>query len=287
MIFKLALLAALGVAVCNGTAAVLEKISADKQAIAKNLNVKIFARLLGDRRYLLGLLLDVMAWPLTLVAVHTLPLFVVQPIVAISVVVTLAIDRIVLQKHLEKKALVAIFIIFIGLVSLSFSASSQKAHSVNQTVKWIIIFTPLLLAVASTLFVKLKRYSSPLLATLSGLAFGGTAITGRMLVFTHPYWHVIYNPLLWSLFAYGLIGISVFTLALQRHHASIVNATMVAFETLAPIAVGIILLGDRPRHSEWLLVIIGVILALLGTLLITIGSDQTKSKSLNTQSSST
>ena len=268
MIFKLALLAAVGVAISNGTAAVLEKISADKHLVAKSLNVTLFSKLLSDWPYVAGLILDILAWPLTLVAVHTLPLFVVQPIIAFSVVVTLIIDRIILRKRLSKRALIAILIIFVGLISLSFSASAQKAHPVGLMAKWIIIFTPLLLAALSTLFVRLKRHSAPLLAALGGLAFGGTAITGRMLVFTHPYWHVLYSPLLWSLFAYGLIGILVFTLALQRHHASVVNATMVAFETIAPITVGILLLGDRPKNDQWFLVSFGVILALIGTILI-------------------
>ena len=287
MIFKLALLAAVGVAICNGTAAVLEKISADKQAQAKTLRLTLLARLLGDWPYLLGLILDIVAWPLTLVAVHALPLFVVQPIVALSVVVTLIIDKLVLHKTLSKQTLGAILIIFVGLSVLSVSASTQKAHVVSQLVKWLIVFAPILLAAAGAWFVRLKQHASVLLAGLSGLAFGGTSITGRMLVFTHPFWHVLVNPLLWSLFAYGLIGILVFTLALQRHHASIVNATMVAFETLAPITIGIILLGDRPRHGDWLLVVFGVALALLGTLLISIGSSQTKSVALVSKPSNT
>lgn len=279
MIFKLALLAAVGVALCNGVAAVLEKISADKQVNATRIQISFLARLLSDWPYLLGLLLDFSAWPLTLIAVHTLPLFVVQPIVAFSIVVTVLIDTIILKRALTRRALVAIGVIFLGLILLSLTASAQKAQPVGQLVKWFIVFSPLLLVALGSLVAKTKRhYSAAILAGLSGLAFGGTAITGRMLVFTHPYWLVLYSPLLWSLFAYGLVGILLFTIALQRHHASVINATMVTFETLVPIAIGILLLGDKPRHGQWILVVAGVALTLAGALMISINSSQTTAK---------
>ncbi len=273
MIFRLALLAAAGVALSNGIAAELEKNSADKHARVSALRLSILTRLVRDWPYLLGLLLDVIAWPLTLVAVHELPLFVVQPIVAFSVVVTALIDKFILRRALSARSLVAMGIIFFGLIMLSLTAQPEKAQAVGQVAKWIIVFFPLLLALLASISIKTKVYSSAaVLAAISGLAFGGTAITGRMLIITHPYWQVLYSPLLWSLFAYGLVGILTFTVALQRHHASVINATMVAFETLVPIAIGIALLGDRPRQGQWGLVIAGVTLALAGTIMISLRS---------------
>ncbi len=272
MIFRLALLAAIGVALSNGIAAELEKNSADKHAQVITLKISFLARLVHDWPYLLGLFLDVLAWPLTLIAVHALPLFVVQPIVAFSVVVTAVIDKLILRRSLRARTIVAMGIIFFGLILLSLTAQPEKAHAVAQIAKWVIVFFPVLLALFGSLAVKTKHYSAAILAAISGLAFGGTAVTGRMLVISHPYWRILSSPLLWSLFAYGLVGILTFTVALQRHHASVINATMVAFETLAPIALGIALLGDKPRQGQWLLVVAGVVLALTGTLMISLNS---------------
>jgi drug/metabolite transporter (DMT)-like permease len=272
MIFKLALLAAVGVALCNGIAAELEKNSADKHSQVIALKLSFLARLMRDWPYLLGLLLDILAWPLTLVAVHTLPLFVVQPIVAFSVVVTVLIDKVVLHRSIGVRMLTAMGIIFFGLILLSLTAQPQKAHAVSQITKWVIVFSPIILALLGSILIKTKRYSTAILASISGLAFGGTAVTGRMLVLAHPYWHLLYSPVLWSLFAYGLVGILTFTVALQRHHASVINATMVAFETIAPISIGIALLGDRPRQGQWILVISGLALAVIGTLMVSLHS---------------
>ena len=276
MLLKLALLAALGVAICNGIAAILEKISADKVARATTLRIGLLWRLLHDWPYLLGLGLDGLAWLLTLVAVHNLPLFVAQPIIALSIVVTVLIDRLLLHHRLTKRAIVALLCIVGGIGLLAMAATPETAQAVGAVVRWVIIGFPVVLAVAGTLLVKNNhRYASVALGALSGIGFGGTAITGRMLSFGQPYWHVLVNPLLWSLLAYGLVGLLLFTIALQRQLASTINAAMVAFETVVPILVGIILLGDTPKNGRWSLVLIGLILTGVGTVIMAATAKET------------
>ncbi len=271
MIFWLALAAAFGCAVCNGVAAVLQKTSADKETRATSINVGLLWRLIQDWPYIVGLVLDGLAWILTLVAVHTLPLFVVQPIIAFSVVVTALIDRFVLQRRLGSRANIAMLCIFAGLALLALTAAPERAKAVNDIVRWAIMLAPLPLVLAGSVFAKTQKpYATIVLGIISGVAFGGTAIVGRMLSFPQPYWHLLLNPLLWALLAYGLVGILLFTIALQRHHASVVNAAMIAFETLAPISVGILLLGDTPKNGSWGYVIAGASLAFVGTTIISV-----------------
>lgn len=270
MIFWLALAAAFGCAVCNGIAAVLQKTSADKETRATSINVGLLWRLIQDWPYVVGLMLDGLAWILTLVAVHTLPLFVVQPIIAFSVVITALIDRFVLGRRLGGGANVAMLCIFAGLALLALTAAPERARAVNEITRWAIISAPLLLGLAGSVFAKVQKpYATIVLGAISGVAFGGTAVVGRILNFSQPYWHLLFNPLVWALLAYGLVGILLFTIALQRHHASVVNAAMIAFETLAPITIGIFLLGDTPKNGSWGYVIAGASLAFVGTTLIT------------------
>jgi len=271
MFFWLALLAALGCAICNGVAAILEKVSADTQKRANAIQVGLLVRLLRQWPYLLGLALDSIAWVLTLVAVQDVPLFVVQPIIAFSVVVTALIERFVMHRRLGRLATAAILIILSGLCLLALTATPERAATVEPVVRAAIIFAPVALAILGSAFVKLKGASATiLLAATSGVAFGGTAVAGRMLTFSHPYWHVVAEPLLWAIIAYGLVGILLFTVALQRNLATVVNAAMITCETIFPLIVGIAFLGDRPRNGLWALVIGGVALALLGTTLITL-----------------
>src|SRR6266571_1594145 len=102
--------AAVGCAVCNGVAAVLQKQGADKETRAVSLHVGLLFRLLKKWPYVFGVILDGLAWALTLVAVHSLPLFVVQPVIALSVVVTAIVERTVFGRRLGWK-----HIVYIGL----------------------------------------------------------------------------------------------------------------------------------------------------------------------------
>jgi hypothetical protein len=106
------------------------------------------------------------------------------------------------------------------------------------------------------------------LGVLAGVAFGGTAVAGRMLVVPHPFWQILLSPFLWSMLAFGLIGLLLFTIALQWSHASIVGASTTASQSIVPIVVGIAFLGDSPRNGAWAVAVAGMVLTLAGTLAI-------------------
>ncbi|HUC90124.1 MAG TPA: hypothetical protein VMR45_04955 [Patescibacteria group bacterium] len=280
MIFWIALAAAFGCAICNGVAAVLQKTSADKEARATSLQISFLWQLAHDRPYIIGILLDGLAWALTMVAVHTLPLFTVQPIIACSVAVTALVDRFILHHKLGNRVSLAIFCILAGLVLLTLTAAPEKAASVHVAVRWLIILAPLALAFVGSIFAKIqKRYATVVLGAIAGAAFGGTSVVGRAISTPHPYWQIIFDPLLWALLGYGLVGILLFSIALQRRSASVVNAVMITFETLVPVTIGLLFLGDTPKHGSWCFAITGMVLAFVGTMVISTAADYTNKKS--------
>ncbi|MGH3498910.1 MAG: hypothetical protein ACRDP1_15730 [Nocardioidaceae bacterium] len=265
----LPLLAAFGCALCNGVAAVLQKVSADREAPVTTLRNMFLWRLLHHWPYLTGIALDTAGWVLTLVAVHSLPLFVVQPIIAFGVVVTLVTEWVVFHRRLGLRTVAAIALIAVGLGLLTSGATVQTASRIHGVLLACVVLTPLLLGTAAAGFTAGHgRSATAGLAAIAGLAFGGTAVAGRLLRFPTPYWHILFNPLAWALLGYGLVGIAAFTIALQRHRASVVNASLISFETLAPIAFGITFLGDRPKTGSSGLVILGAAIAVTGTVVI-------------------
>lgn len=270
MIIWLSILAALGCAVCNGVAAVLQKASADKEERVTCASAGFLWRLLKDKPFVIGSSLDAFGWILTLIAVHSLPLFVAQPIIALSVVVTFFVEKFMFHRKLGRKSVFALVVILLGLFLLASGASAETASQPSHLAKLVLVWTPLPLGVLGTLCLKSSRpYSTIALAAIAGTAFGGTAVMGRMLRFSTPYWHIIFNPLFLAIIAYGLVGIYFFSVALQRQHASIVNATMIVIETIVSIAIGLLLLGDQPKAGLWTVVSAGAFLAVLGALLIT------------------
>lgn len=277
MIFWLAIAAAVGTAVCNGFAAILQKMGADKHVSAGSGHVSVFLKLFRDWPYLLGTALDLIAWVLTLVAVQTLPLFVVQPITALSVVITVWVERVFFKRRITRGMMAAVGVILLGLALLASSAVPESNVQTSQTVQMAIILSPLLILAGGLMFIRnTKHYATIVLGGLSGAAFGATAIVGRMLDFSPPFWNMVYQPLFLSLIAYGAVGVWLFAIALQRHHATIVNAAMISTETVIPTIVGILALGDRPAGGAWEVVIAGIGLTVAGTLLIT--RDQTRRK---------
>jgi drug/metabolite transporter (DMT)-like permease len=271
MPFGLALVAALGCALCIGVAAVLEKVSADREERASSLHLRLLWRLLDDWPYLLGLALDGGSFLLTVVAVQNLPLFVAEPIIALNVAITALIERLLFRRRLRGVAWVAIVGILVGLSLLAVSGGPERARSAALAVRWAVILLPLGVAGAGSLVAARNHHSATVaLGVLDGIAFGGTAIAGRMLVVPHPFWQIVLSPLLWAMLAYGLVGLLLFTIALQRSHASIVGAATTAAQSIVPIVVGIAFLGDSPRHGAWALAVAGMALTLAGTLAIAV-----------------
>jgi drug/metabolite transporter (DMT)-like permease len=268
--FILYTLAALACAICNGSAAVLQKVGADTQKPAKSFSFTFTRSLLQNWPYIAGIILDIAAWIFTLIAVHGLPLFVVQPIIAFSVVVTVIVERLAFNHRLSRRTIVAIALIIIGLLTIALQSTVESTTTLHGNELLAIVLAPLVLGVVGLLIMGLSnRYTTVVLAAIAGTAFGGVAICGRILKFSQPYWHVLYSPPFLALFLYGLVGIATFTIALQQARASVVNAAMITFETLVPIAVGAFMLNDVPKNGSWIIVILGATLALIGTIAIT------------------
>src|SRR5690242_300903 len=81
--------------VSYGVGTVLQAAGARRVASTAHLDVKLFRRLAQQSRYLAGLLLDGVGFVASIVALRTLPLFVVQAAVVSSLGVTAAVVAIV------------------------------------------------------------------------------------------------------------------------------------------------------------------------------------------------
>jgi drug/metabolite transporter (DMT)-like permease len=263
--YMLSLFAAMGCALCSGTTAVLQKISADKEKNVGTLDVKLLLKLFKDIPYVIGIFLDLLGWVLTLIAVQYLPLFLVGAVVSSGIVITAFIERIFMHRRIKLKSLVSILVILFGLVLLALASSSEKAKSVSELTKYLILSMPIPIAIISYLMFHRKNQKTTVtLGVLSGMAFSGTAIVGRIFKFSHPFWHTIYSPLLLSIITSGILGLLLFSVALQRAKATVINASMSSSMTIIPAIIGISFFGDVARNDMWYMVITGISVALIG-----------------------
>lgn len=266
-------LAAFACAICYGTAAVLQKISADKEKPASSLDARLLLRLFRDKPYAGGIALDILGWLLTLYAVQHLPLFLVEAIIAANIAVTALIERAFRRHILRPAAYLALTVILAGLVLLALAASPERAAPISSTLRWLIVAALIPIGLAGASLVRRRGQPAAIgLAILGGCAFAGTSIVGRIFSFSHPVWHTIYSPLTLALMASGILGILLFSTALGRAQATVINAAMTASQVLIATVIGIVFLGDYARSGRWSVMILGSSLTLAGVVVLALGS---------------
>jgi drug/metabolite transporter (DMT)-like permease len=272
MLFYLACAAAAGCAISNGIAGVLEKVGADREVPATSLRFVLLWKVAHQLPYLAGIGLDLIGWLLTLFAVRHLPLFLVQSIVAMGVIVTALTERVVLGGTLGRRRITGIGIALGGLLLLGLVAQPETVAHVRGLTYWTIVAGPALLALCSVIALKLRGSMATIaLAVLSGIGFGGTSIVGRIITLPHHWWLIVFEPLSWALVAYGLLAILVFTIAVQRGSATAAAAGLICGETIAPTIVGLLLLGDSISAIGVPVVAFGSLLTIVGACAVALG----------------
>jgi len=262
MNYYLALAAAIGCAVCNGSAVILEKVGVNEE--------KATYKLLKNVPYMLGIVLDIVGWLLTLVAVKTLPLFLVQSIIAANIVITALLDQAILRRRLPRYGYRLIFIILLGLIVLAGTAApTTTVIAITPFIYWSSSLGLLSLGLIGLgLSHKPAKSTAIALAVIAGVAFGAVSIIGRLLITNVAVGQLLYNPLMWILVAYSGLGMLMLTLGLRHATATTVNAVSVTFQTIAPTIIGLALLGDTVRNGTWLLTATALVVTLVASLLL-------------------
>jgi len=263
----LGLLGAALAALCYGIGSVLQAIGARRTTEGEGLDPRLFVRLLKQLPYVAGLVLDGIGFLGAVVALRSLPLFLVQSAIAASVGVTAVMAVIVLHAKLSGKEIVALIGLGVGLLLLAIAAQPESAKQIPTAgviALYIGIAFVLLLGWGST------RASGPMaaagLAAAAGLGFGGVGISARVLVVPTDLWRILLDPVLWSLAIYGILSLLLFATALQRGSVTSVSAVTFAVETVVPALIGIVLLGDRARSGLAIVAIAGFVFAVVSSI---------------------
>lgn len=255
---------ALGAALGYGVGSVLQAVAARRAPLAKGLDPGLLLRLLRSWRYVLGLGLDGLGFLLTLVAVQSLPLFVVQATVASFLAVTAVLGALFLQMPLSRRDWVGLGVTVLGLALVALSASGEGTASVTRADGWWVLAAAVALGV---LAVPLGRWTgtrgAAALGTVAGLAFGATSVAARMLPGSVA---LLHSPPAYALVVAGAVALLAYSTALQRGSVTAATAPLVVGETVAPALVGLLVLGDRPRHGWEVVAAVGFALAVGGAV---------------------
>ena len=271
----LGLACALFAALAYGGASVLQGVAARGAESGSGLDPRLLVRLARSVPYLSGVSLDLAAFLASLVALRTLPLFLVQSAVASSVGVT-AVIAAVMGVRLRRREIAWLVVLGAGLLLLATSAQPEQGTPLTLGVRWALLASVLVLGAAGAgVARRTGRSSAPALAVLSGLAFTVVVVAARALTVPSPLWHGLADPGLWAILANGGLGMLLFTTALQRGSVTSATALLFAVETVVPAYIGLAFLGDRTRSGYAPIAAMGFVLTIAGTVALA-AHDMTK-----------
>jgi drug/metabolite transporter (DMT)-like permease len=254
-------------AVCAGTATILQAGQARRQPTADRLDAGLLLRLLSRWPYLAGLALLVVGLLLTIFALRTLPLYLVQSVRSSSLGVTAILSVLLLKQRLLWSELVAVLAVAAGIVVLALSAGQQESAEVGNPVRFAMLGG---VAALGVLAVPAARQppglrSGVTLGILSGLMFAVLVLGARILRGLGPL-TLLADPAAWAMGFAGLLGLLISATALQRASVVTVTATVVAVDAVAAALLGLVVCGDRPLPGGELYAVVGFLLALGGAL---------------------
>ncbi|WP_410594709.1 hypothetical protein [Amycolatopsis sp. lyj-23] len=273
------LLCALGAACAYGVASVMQSVAARATDTgAEGVDPKLLVRVLGQWKFVLGLSLDVLGFVAQIVALHVLPLFVVQAALAASLAVTAVAARF-LGVRLGKKEWAAIAVVCAGLALLGAAAESEGSDPVGLGFRLGLIAAVAVLAVAGIVAGKAnRRIRTPALGLVAGLCFGVVAIAGRIIPSLAPL-DLLTDPATYTVAVAGGLAMLFYATALQRGSVTTSTAMMVLGETVFPSLVGVLALGDRTRPGFAAVAVAGFALAVAAALaLARFGEPATESR---------
>ena len=166
----LGLACALFAAVAYGSASVLQGIAAQRTEQGSGLDPRLMVRLARSVPYLSGLGLDLAGFVASLVALRTLPLFLVQSAVASSVGVT-AVIAAAIGVRLRGREVASLVVLAAGLLMLAISAQPEQGAPIALTYRWSLLASVVLLGASGVIAARHGGPShAPVLPFLTGLA---------------------------------------------------------------------------------------------------------------------
>lgn len=246
---SLAYFAAFATAVCYGISAVLEDRAAKLTPVTGKSGKRAAFRATVSIGYLVGMALSVVAWAFSLIALHRLPLFVVQAIAGSSIGVVVLITWAATHRKPSRRDVILLCVLAVALVALAASAAPSDPKPVSWVFKlfiWLGVIGVACAAVAATRVSGAR--GSALLGGVSGLSDGGMALCARALHHDTVI-GLVTDPLAIALIPFTLIGIVAFAASLQRGAVSVALACQQAALTVIPSIIGLLVLGDKARHG--------------------------------------
>ena len=205
------LAAAMVAALCYGVAAVMQAMavraasrrtaagaSGGSSALGR-VDPSLVLRMLHQWRFIASLVLDLIGFAAQLVALHRLPLFAVQAMIAANLAVTAVFAAWLMHLELTWREWLAVAGVVIGVGLLGSSAGEHAATGVSAEFKLALILAVAGIALVGVASSRLRAPArTPVLGAVAGLGYGVLAVAARVLPGFSPQ-HLIRDPAAYAL----------------------------------------------------------------------------------------
>ncbi|TWP53629.1 hypothetical protein FKR81_02355 [Lentzea tibetensis] len=249
----------------SGSGSILESMGVRRAGVYGGTSVDLMA-LRRQWIYFLGLGVDVLGFVFAAAALHRLPLFLVQSLLAFSIGVTATIS-VFMGTRLAAAGWGALGVGAAGLVLLGVSADPSPARTLPPEWRWILV--GIVVPVAAIAVYSRRRNhvrAAPLLAFGSGLGYCVVGISARTLTLPDAAWRLVLEPSVWAIILNGLAAAVLFAMALQNGGPTTVTAIMFTTNTALSSLVGLTYLDDRVRAGYAVPAAAGFVLAIAGAI---------------------
>lgn len=264
------LIGAFAAAVAYGAATILQAVGAREGGSTNELDARLVRRLMRSTLYLVGLCLDAIGFGLSFAALHSLPLFTVQAIVASSLAVTAILAVIVMGLRPSILEWIALVAVTAGLTLLALSARREVPTDLTTFDRSLLVISVAVVGICAFGYARRHHDTSShdvwALGALAGLMYGAAGIGARILRTPSTPWRVFLDPAFYAMALAGLLGLLLYAMALQRGSVTVATSAVVVAETLIPALIGLTLLGDRPAPGRTGLAVAGFILTVGGAV---------------------
>jgi drug/metabolite transporter (DMT)-like permease len=251
-----------------GVASILQAIGARSEPTSERLDPLLLVRLLRHPSFLGAMALSLAGFGLHLVALRSLPLFVVQPIIAASIAVTAVVSGRMADEPLGARVRRLVATVCVGLALVTAAAVSGGATSTSTGQRALLLVVVGLIAAVGWPAVRLHgTHGSTVLGLLSGAGYAVVAVAGRSMPSLAPL-DLVVDPAAYALVTGGGLAILLYSISLQRGSVVTATAAMVVGNTVVPMAIGLAVLGDEIRSGWAPAAVLGLVLAATAVVLL-------------------
>jgi drug/metabolite transporter (DMT)-like permease len=265
------LAAALVSAFCYGIAAVMQAVairSASRRGTqtleggdAGRVDPGLIVRLLGQWRFVASIGIDMVGFLAQLVALHRLPLFAVQAVIACNLAVTAVFAAWLIHVRLGWREWLAVCGVVVGVGLLGSSAGAEGAVAPGAAFQIGLMVAVVGVGLAGMGAARLSGWArTPALGAIAGLGYAVLAVAARILPGFTPA-QLLRSPATYTLAAAGIVSFLMYASALEGGSVTVATAAVVLAETVPPAIVGVVFLGDTTRHGLAGLAVAGFVVA--------------------------